>query len=87
MKFIKKDKRLLADNDDFIALIKVLREELHIRNKLKPLLALDSFNRKSVLNTWLEELKLQHAPERFIAVLSSLLDDDIAEKVLDIIRE
>lgn len=78
---------MLADNDDFVALMKVLGEDLRIRNKLKPLLTLDSFNRKSALNTWLEELKLKQAPKKFIVMLSYLLDDDIAEKILDIIRE
>jgi len=87
MKYLKKNKHLVADNDDFIALVKVLGEDLQIRSKIEPLLNLDSFNRKSALNTWLKELQIQQAPGKFIALLSYLLDDDIAKKVLDIIRE
>jgi hypothetical protein len=77
----------ITQNEDFLRLVQVVKEEPQIRQILKSILGLDNFNRKSVLNTWLEELKLKQAPKKFRSALSCLLDDDIARKTLDIIRE
>jgi len=65
----------------------VLKEDRKIRSKIEPILSLDQFNRKSALNTWLEQLELQQAPKKFISILSCLLDDDIAKKLLFVIKE
>jgi len=77
----------IVNNETFIYLMKVAREERDIRNRLKSILKLDSFNRQSILNTWLHDLKLQGAPKDFIESLSYFLDDDIAEKALEVINE
>ena len=77
----------IVNNETFIYLMKVAREERDIRDKLKSILKLDSFNRQSILNTWLHDLKLQGAPRDFIESLSYFLDDDIAEKALKVIRD
>ncbi|MCP4367726.1 MAG: hypothetical protein GY797_06385 [Deltaproteobacteria bacterium] len=87
MQLSEKSKPLIADDENFIALVQVLKEDSKIRNKIGPILSLDKFNRKSALNTWLEQLKFQHAPEKFITLLSCLLDDDIAEKLFCVIKE
>jgi len=84
---LKSQKKPIVNNETFIYLMKVAREEPDIRNKLKSILKLDSFNRQSILNTWLHDLKLQGAPRDFIESLSYFLDDDIAEKALEIILE
>jgi hypothetical protein len=84
--FVKKQP-YISQNEDFIRLVQVIKEEPQIRQILKSILGLDNFNRKSALNTWLEELKLKQAPKKFRSALSCLLDDDIARKTLDIIRE
>jgi len=62
-------------------LVQVLKEDSKIRSKIEPILSLNQFNRKSALNTWLEQLKFQQAPEKFISSLSCLVDDDIAKKL------
>jgi len=87
MKVIDKNKQLIADDENFIALVQVLKEDYKIRSKIEPILSLDKFNRKSALNTWLEQLKFQQAPEKFISLLSCLIDDDIAKKLLSVIKE
>ena len=87
MQLFDKDKHFVADDENFIALVQVLKEDYKIRNKIEPILSLDQFNRKSALNTWLEQLKFQQAPEKFIALLSCLLDDDVAKKLLQVIKE
>jgi len=87
MKVIDKNKQLIADDENFIALVQVLKEDYKIRSKIEPILSLDKFNRKSALNTWMEQLKFQQAPEKFISLISCLIDDDIAKKLLSVIKE
>ncbi|MBW2251881.1 MAG: hypothetical protein JRF60_14955 [Deltaproteobacteria bacterium] len=87
MKVFDKKKEFIADDENFIALVKVLKEDYKIRSKIEPILSLDKFNRKSALNTWLEQLKFQQAPEKIISLLSCLIDDDIAKKLLFVIKE
>jgi hypothetical protein len=84
---IKRSKKHVVDNKKFIDLMRVACEKPDVRKKLKIILNLDSFNRKSVLNTWLRDLKLQGAPNDFIEALSFFLDDAIAEKALEVILE
>jgi len=87
MKLSEENKHFIANDENFIALVQVLKEDYKVRSKIEPILSLDKFNRKSALNTWLEQLKFQQAPEKFIVLLSCLLDDDIAKKLLRVIKE
>ncbi|MDY6790440.1 MAG: hypothetical protein SWH54_04130 [Thermodesulfobacteriota bacterium] len=87
MKIFNKKKQFVADDENFITLVQVLQEDDKIRSKVEPILSMNPFNRKSALNTWLEQLKLQQAPEKFMALLSCLLDDDIAKRLLQVLKE
>lgn len=82
----KKDRRPVAENEKFITLIQVSRDDPELRQALKSILSLNDFNRKSFLNTHLEELKFKKAPKGFIDALSCLLDDDVARQALEIIK-
>ena len=75
----------IAENEDFITLIRVAQEDSEIKSQLSSILALDSFNRKSALNTFLEELRLRQAPKEFILAMATLLDEEVAEQVLKIL--
>jgi hypothetical protein len=87
MRLTRKKKGTVAENDHFVSLVQLMQDDSNLREKLLPLLALDSFNRKSALNTWLEELKLQRAPSEIISALACLVDDAIAAKILEISGE
>ena len=78
-------KKPIVDNEKFITLMQVASEKPDVRKKLKVVLKLDSFNRQSLLNTWLRDLKLKGAPHNFIEAISFFLDDDIAEEALGVI--
>ena len=65
----------------------VAKEDVEIRSKLLGLLSLDSFNRKSALNTFVEEIRLRQAPRKFINAIAYLLDDRIAAEALNFLRE
>ena len=58
----KGSRKPIVDHEKFIDLMRVASEEPDVRGKLNSILKLDSFNRRSILNTWLDDLKLQGAP-------------------------
>lgn len=87
MRLTRQRKSTVADNDHFIRLVQLMQDDSSLREKLFALLTLDSFNRKSALNTWLEELKLQSAPTEIISALTCLVDDAIVAKILEISGE
>ena len=55
-----------------------------VNEKVITILKLDSFQRKSILNNWLEQLRKQNALENLQRALSYLFDEHIAAKVLKI---
>ena len=76
----------LAENEDFITLIRVAREDSEIRQQLLQILRLDAFHRQSLLNSWIEDLRMKNAPKELIRSLLCLVDDDIAEKAAELIE-
>ena len=86
MKLSKKED---ADNDveSFEKLIQVMRDDSLINEKVIQMLQLDSFQRRSVLNSWLEQLRVRNAPKNLLSSLFCLFDDNIAERVLTLIND
>lgn len=84
---IKKTNKFIVDNETFIDIMRVAQEDNDIRKKLSFILKLDSFNRQSLLNTWLNDLRLQGAPRKLREALSAFLDDDVAGKALEVIDQ
>jgi hypothetical protein len=72
--------------EPFIKLIQVIRDDLLINKKVIQMLTQDSYQRRIILNNWLEQLRRQNAPENLIQALSCLFDDIVAEKVLTLIN-
>jgi len=85
MKPFGKKKDSVGENEPFVNLIRVAQEDDKIRSQLLGILSLDKFNRKSALNTLLEDMRLKGAPEEFVSAITCLLDDDVAEKALEIL--
>ncbi|MCZ6629308.1 MAG: hypothetical protein O7E56_13890 [SAR324 cluster bacterium] len=79
--------KAIIENEAFVALMAVAKEDFGIRSKLLGLLSLDSFNRKSALNTFVEEMRLRQASRKFINAIAYLLDDRIAAEALNFLRE
>jgi hypothetical protein len=78
--------RARSSTDPFMSLMVVATEDEAVQQHLLAILRQDSFNRHSLLNTWIEDLKLQSAPESFTRALGFLLDDDVAERALSILE-
>ena len=68
-------------------LIQLMLNDPLIHEKVITLLQMDSYQRRSVLNDWLEQLRLRKAPQNLLTALSCLFDDKIAEEVLALIND
>ena len=75
-----------ADDDTFIRLVQIARDDPKINKEILKILTLDSFNRQSALNTLLDTMRLKGAPLEFIEAVDFLVDDDVAEKFLVVIN-
>jgi len=73
--------------DELAGLIQIARKDPVINHRLINVLQLNSFERRSVLNVWLEQLRQRNASENLLSALSCLFDDKIAEKVLTLIND
>jgi hypothetical protein len=88
-KTLKKPIKEANDNESesLIRLIQVMRDDSLINKKVIEMLKLDSYQRRSVLNNWLERLRVENAPDNLLSALSCLFDDKIAEQVLTLIND
>lgn len=74
--------RSISENETFVRLIQAAQDDPEFREKLIAILSLDSFNRRSVLNAFIDNMRRDSVPEDMIAAMSGLLDDDVAELAL-----
>ena len=72
--------------DPFMRLITVIQHDSIINNRIKKMLDLDPFDRRTVLNRWLEQLHRKNASEHLRQSLSCLFDDKIAAKISEFIK-
>ena len=59
-------------SEPFVTLIQVAREDPDIKSRLLGIVSLDAFNRKSALNTLMEDMRLRGAPTELMRSLSVL---------------
>ena len=86
MGLLSKKKKFIGENEPLVTLIRVAQEDVEIKRHLLAILSQNKFNRESILNSYLEELRLKQAPQEFISAIACLLDDDVAEKALEILK-
>jgi hypothetical protein len=72
-------------SEPFITLMQVAREDPEIKRVLLGILRQNEFNRTSILNTTIEEMRYKGAPESFITALACLLDKDVAQRAYDLL--
>jgi hypothetical protein len=77
----------VGENETFGTLMQVAQEDVEIKKQLITILSQNRFNRASILNSYIENLRLQKAPKEFISAMACLLDDCIAAKALQILNE
>ena len=74
---------------DFDSIAKLLHSMCFdpvINKKVVNILKMKSYPRHIVLSNWLEQLRLNKAPEKLTQTLTYFFDDSIAEKVYNLIK-
>jgi len=79
-------RKSVADDEMFVSVIRVAQDDAEVRQQLLAILSLDSFNRKSALNSFIDSMRLKDAPASFVSAIANLLDDDVAAKALAVIQ-
>jgi len=77
----------VGDNEAFVKLIQVAREDSGIHQTLVAILSMDPFQRKSALGSLLEDMQLRGAPKKFIAAIANLKDDTVAKRALALLTD
>jgi hypothetical protein len=72
-------------SEPFVTLIRVAQENPDVRSRLLGILSLDTFNRKSALNTLMEDMRLRGAPKALIEAMAGLLDERVAKKTFEML--
>lgn len=70
----------ITDNETFVTLLRVAQEDAKVGNILRAILNQPSFQRRSMLNALLHDMRIEAADPAFIAAIEYLLNDDVAEK-------
>jgi hypothetical protein len=71
--------------ESFVTFMQVAKEDPEIKKAVIGILRQDEFNRVSILNTYIEEMRFKGAPEAFISALACLLDKDVAQRAYDLL--
>jgi hypothetical protein len=82
-----KQKNIDNNFEPFQKLILAIRDDPLLNKRIMYILQMDSFKRRTVLNNWLENLRIRHASDNLLSALSCLFDDTIANKVLQLITK
>ncbi|MBF0529984.1 MAG: hypothetical protein HQK55_12085 [Deltaproteobacteria bacterium] len=77
---------LVSEQKSFVVLMKVAQEDPQIAQTLISLLKLQNIHRKSLLNSWILDLRLKKAPNDFIEALVCLTDDRVAGQALGLLE-
>jgi len=77
----------VAENENFITLMRVAREDADVRRKLLAILSQTNFNRTSMLNTLIDEMRLKSAPSEIITAIACLLDHEVANRALHMLED
>ena len=87
MNLFRKKAVSVADNEVFVTLLRVAKEDSAIRSQLGGILAQPPFHRKSLLNALIAEMKMNSAPTDFVNAIACLLDDAVAARAKELIGE
>ncbi len=75
------------DNETLVTLIRVAQEDREIRGQLIAILQQPAFHREWLLNSLITDLTIKDAPSEFISAIACLVDDKIAEKAFQMIKD
>lgn len=71
--------------EKLISLVQLAMEDQKVFDQLSYILSLETFHRKSAINSLIDTMNMNNAPEEIVSVMSCLLDDQIAEQTKKIL--
>lgn len=74
------------ENEAFVAFFQVALEDEDIRAQVLSVLALNGAERSVWLAKWRDDLEKENAPPAIIEVVESLQDDQLADKLLEMLN-
>ena len=80
-------KTLREGMEPILKLMRVMQKDPVINKKVIEMLRMESYQRRFILNSWLEQLRIRHASENLLSALSCLFDDKTAADVLTLINK
>lgn len=66
--------------------MRVAREDADVRHQLLIILSQTAFNRTSMLNTLIDEMRLNRAPSEITTALACLLNHEVAHRALQMLE-
>ena len=78
-------KPTVGDNHTFLTLLVAAREDPELSRTLLAVLSLPSFQRKSLLNSIIQEMTLRSEEADLIAAVAALRDDGVAAKAAEVL--
>ena len=76
----------VGDVDGFVRLIQVACEDEAVGARLKSILSMPYYDRKSFLHGLINDLSIAQAPASLLEALACLTDDAIAERALEVVN-
>jgi hypothetical protein len=80
----RKQPATIADNDTFVTLIQLAREDAEIRKTIQAILSQPPL-RKAMVKALIDDMTRRSAPVDFVTAVAALLDDEIARRAGEII--
>ena len=77
----------MGDNQTFVTLVAAAREDPQLSHSLLAVLNLPSFQRQSLLNSIVQEMRLRSEAADLIAAVAALRDDGVAAKAVELMGE
>jgi hypothetical protein len=71
----------MTADEMFVNLLRVSQEDVTIHKFIKAIVSMNGFNRKSLLNTFIQEMAFRGAPSEFIQAIAVLRDEVIVMKI------
>jgi hypothetical protein len=83
----KRAPRTIGGNESFVQLLRAAQDDRDFQATLCGILRQPSFHRKSMLNTMARSMSADGVREDMIRAVTSLTEDDVAERALQMLKE
>jgi len=83
----RREPETIGEDESFIALMRFLKNDEEAKAKMLFIFSQNEFNRQSLLNSFINELKYKNTKQADIEAVSYLLDDDVALRAQEFLEQ